>query len=432
MTRILIGATAAVLAAAVALLGGALRGPEGAAAELPAIRQEVGLGLRADGGGTVEALQARLRAEPDDADTLALLGFAYQQRARETGDAAWLGRSEQALLRARALAPGHPVAASGLGSLALSRHRFRDALSFGRAAQAAEPGSARHAGVVVDALVELGRYHAAFAELDRLAARKPGLTAYARVAYARELLGRPGDALEAMLLARDAAGASAESRAWAEVEIGKLHFAAGRPAAAASRYRAALALFPGYPSALDALARAEAARGRPERAVALQRRAVAASPQFAYVAQLADLLRLAGRPAEAAREERTLAAIERLGAAGGVRSELEVARRHADRGLDSAGTIALARAARAARPSIHGDDTLAWALARAGRCGEAEEWSRRALRLGTKDAELLFHRAYIERCLGRHDASRRFLARALGLNPHFSLIWSETALRWAS
>lgn len=432
MKRILIGATAAVLAAAVALLGGALREPAGAAAELPAIRQEVGLGLRADGGGAVEALQARLRAEPDDADTLALLGLAYQQKARETGDAAWLGRSQRALLRARALAPGHPIAASGLGSLALSRHRFRDALAFGRAAQAAEPGSARHAGVVVDALVELGRYRVAFAELDRLAAHKPGLTAYARVAYARELLGRPQDALEAMLLARDAAGGSAESRAWAEVEVGKLHFGLGRARKAATRYRAALALFPGYPSALDALARAEAALGRLELAVALQRRAVAASPQFTYVAQLADLLRLANRRADAARQERTLSVIERLGAAGGIRSELEVARRHADRGLDPAGTVALARAARAARPSILGDDTLAWALARAGRCGAAATWSRRALRLGTKDAELLFHRAYIERCLGRHETARRLLARVLGLNPHFSLRWSETARRWAS
>ena len=430
MKRVLIGLTAAVSAAAVTLLGGALRSPAGAPLDLPVLRPEVALGVRGGTEDTIANLQARLRAAPDDADGLALLGLAYQQQARETGDAAWLVRSESALRRARALAPGHPTAASGLGSLALSRHRFRDALAFGRAAAAAEPGSARPAGIVVDALVELGRYREAFAELDRLAIRKPGVTAYARVAYARELLGRPRAALEAMLLARDASTAAPESRAWAEVEIGKLYFTMGRPQTAAGHYRAALGLVPGYPSALDALARAEAALARIEPAIRLQRRAVDVAPQPAYVAQLADLLRLAGRRTAAAREERTLAVIERLGAANGVRSELELAKHRADRGTAPAATVALAREARAARPSILGDDTLAWALARAGRCGEARGWSRRALRLGTKDAELLFHRAYIERCLGNGEASRRYLRRALDLNPHFSLVWSETARRW--
>ena len=83
--------------------------------------------------------------------------------------------------------------------------------------------------------------------------------------------------------------------------------------------------------------------------------------------------------------------------------------------------------ARLARPSIDGDDVLAWALARAGRCTQARAYSQRALRLGTKDAAKYFHRGMIERCLGRPAPARAWFARALATNPHFSLIWAPVA-----
>jgi tetratricopeptide (TPR) repeat protein len=83
------------------------------------------------------------------------------------------------------------------------------------------------------------------------------------------------------------------------------------------------------------------------------------------------------------------------------------------------------------RPSIDGDDVLAWALARNGRCGEALHYSQRALRLGTLDALKFFHRGMIERCLAHEAAARTWFRRALRLNPHFSLLWSSTARRYA-
>ena len=55
--------------------------------------------------------------------------------------------------------------------------------------------------------------------------------------------------------------------------------------------------------------------------------------------------------------------------------------------------------------------------------------ARRALRLGTKDASLFFHRGYAERCAGRPVEARRWFARALALNPHFSLRWAPVARR---
>ena len=190
---------------------------------------------------------------------------------------------------------------------------------------------------------------------------------------------------------------------------------------------------PGYAPALDALARVEAGRGRTARAIELQRQAVTAIPLPGYVAQLADLLAAAGRGAEAKEQYALVDAIERLQVANGVTLDLETALYRVDHGIRLERVArARPRAPDAARPSILGDDVLAWALARTGRCDEALAHSKRSLRLGTRDASFYFHRGMIERCLGHDAAARSWFARALATNPHFSLRWSPTARRYAS
>ncbi len=120
-----------------------------------------------------------------------------------------------------------------------------------------------------------------------------------------------------------------------------------------------------------------------------------------------------GRTREAREQYGLVAAIEKIQAANGSRIDLESALYRTDRGIRLAETLELARLAHVRRPSVAGDDVLAWALARNGRCGEARRWSQRSLRLGTRDASFFFHRGMIERCLGRDaDARRWFRARA--------------------
>src|SRR5947208_268941 len=140
MTRgkLVLGSAAALTAAAALLFGGVLRGP--ASAQTTATPVGIAPDSLTTGfspGGTVqlaERLQASVRAAPLDVQSLDLLGLAYQQRARETGDPAYYTKSEGVLRRALALQPNDLLATSGLGSLALSRHRFRDALVLGRRA----------------------------------------------------------------------------------------------------------------------------------------------------------------------------------------------------------------------------------------------------------------------------------------------------------
>ncbi len=433
-TRLLVVGAALVAVACGGLYGGVLAdlGPAGAAPAVPALDSDAVLsGFGRDHGtaATVARLEGELRVDGRDPDRLSQLGLAYQVRWRETGNPAFLPLSDRALQDALGLRPKDPTTTLALGTLALIRHDFRGALALGRRARRLAPFAARPYGVVGDALVELGRYREAFATFDRMASLKPSLASYARVAYARELRGDRAGAAAAMRLALDAAGGSPEPTAWAHVELAKLALGDGRVGLAQRHARAALAIFPGYAPAFEQLARVEAAQGLLAAAVATARRAVAAVPLPQYVALLGDLLERQGRPAEAARQRATVAAIDRLLAANGLRVDLESAVYRADHAIEPEATVRLARAARAARPSVYGDDALGWALARAGRCAEAGRWLDRALRLGTRDALLSFHRGYAAGCAGDRAAMRAWYHRALDQSPVFSVRWAPVARR---
>jgi tetratricopeptide (TPR) repeat protein len=379
-----------------------------------------------DTAAIVRRLQLRLQAHPDSQD-YASLGLGYEQRARETGDPAYYTKAEGVLRRSLTLSPQNALAVGGLGSLALSRHRFRNALRLGRQAHALAPAEVRNYGVIGDALVELGRYRQAFAAFDTMAREKPGLSAYTRVSYARELLGDIPGSIRAMQLAVETATGQQESMAWTHVQLGKLYWATGRARAARDELETALAIFPGYVYGLDALAQVEGGEGHLRRATALESQAVEDVPLPQFVSYLGDLYRARGQHRLAAKQYGLINVIRRLLAANGVKTDLETALFQVDHGIRPRQTLELARLAQRERPSIDGDDVLAWALAANGHCTEALRYSRPALRLGTQDALKFFHRGMIERCLGDSATAREWFGRALAVNPHFSLLWAPVA-----
>jgi tetratricopeptide (TPR) repeat protein len=435
-TRLIVAAAVAALAATAALLGGVLReSPSAATAALAGAQSaedfKAGFSLNASTPALIADLQSRLRSDSRDEHSYVLLGLAYQQRARETGDPSYYPKSEGVLRRALALDSKDYLAVSGLGALALSRHRFREALTLGEQARRLNPYSARAYGVIGDAYVELGRYTEAFRAFDRMNKLRPSLSSYARVSYGRELIGHTAGAIHAMKLAVDAATGAAEPTAWTHVQLGKLYWNHGRLGPAEREYRLALQAFPGYAYALDALAQVTAAKSDYRQAIALERRAVEAIPLPQYVGALGDLYRVTGRPVLAERQYALIGAIEQLLKANGVKTDLEIALFQVDHGIALRHALARARLGRVERPSVDGDDVLAWALARNGRCAEALPYSQRALRLDTQDALKFFHRGMIERCLGHRSRASTWFRRALALNPRFSLLWAPAARRLA-
>ena len=434
--RLLPGAAALVVAALAALFGGALRhdAPAAVADALPtAVTAELQKGFGAgDTQAEIAGLQAELRLSPHDVKALDTLGLAYQQRVRETGDPTYYGKADGILHEALRLAPRDLIATAGLGQLALSRHRFREALALGRRARNISPTTAGVYGVIGDAELELGRYRNAFAAFDRMASLRPSLASYARISYARELLGRVGAAERAMQLAASAAVGEREASSWTHVQLGLLYLGHAQPRRALQELRIALDLDPTYYVALDGMAQVQARLGRLQEAIAYARAAVDRVPLPTQVAFLGDLYAATGRHELARTEYGLIDVIEKLLAANGVRNDLDIALFDADHGIALRHALVLARTGYAERPSIFGDDVLAWALARNGRCAEAMHYSRRSLRLGTEDALKFFHRGWIAACLGRRGEAAAWYRRALALNPRFSILWAPVARREAT
>ena len=100
---------------------------------------------------TVEQLQERIRRNPDDPSVYAQLGLALLQRVRETADPSLYTRAEQAFAEALKRDPRQLDALAGQGSLALSRHKFADALRFGQQAHDINPYRAEFYGIIGDA-----------------------------------------------------------------------------------------------------------------------------------------------------------------------------------------------------------------------------------------------------------------------------------------
>jgi tetratricopeptide (TPR) repeat protein len=417
-SRLAIAGTVAAIAATVSLAGGALRDSTGDASA-----------RTSDTASVVAALKQEAKQSPNDAQLHLELGLAYQQLTRETGEAAYYPLSERALRRALTLRPRDAAAVGGLGSLALARHDFRGALKYGRQAARLAPYTALHYGVIGDASLELGRYEDAFRALDRMVALRPSASAYARVSYARELLGRPRQAEEAMKLALAAYAGHPERTAWTYAHLGKLALSQRRLSAATRYYRAALAVSPGYGTALEGLAHIEAGHGRTGHAIELLKQA---GEGASALEALGDIYRTSGRERLARQAYAQADDALRYETRYGVRMSLDLATFQVDRGIRLNDALALARRGYRDRPSIVGDDALGWALVRTGRCREGLPFARRALRLGTRDANWTFHLAMAERCVGNHSRAARLFDRALALNPDFSILWSPVARRYAA
>jgi tetratricopeptide (TPR) repeat protein len=364
---------------------------------------------RSDAGLPKEARAAALTRD----------GLEHLARVRETGDVALYPLAETAFEEALRLEPGNLYATAGLAALAASRHRFDEARLIAKHAIALSPETAAPYGILGDALVETGRYRAAFAAFDRMVALKPSASGYARVSYARELLGDTEGAIEAMKLAVSAAAPTAEPAAWSLVQLGNLELGRGKLVRAERAFRSALARLPGYAPALAGRATAQRWRGRPGEAARLYAAALARSTVPDYAVGLGDAYEAQGREREAERAWQRAERLEESFARYGGRNQLETALFDLDHDRGSfEDALRRVRIGYAERPSIEGEHALAWALYKNGRCEEARVHSVRALRLGTKDTGAMLHRSAIEECLGHEAAAGEWRKRALAANPY--------------
>lgn len=376
----------------------------------------------------IDTLEARIAKGDRTTATRIALGGSYLQLARETANQAFYARAETLFTEARAAAPRDPGPVIGLGTLALSRHDFRAALTLGRKARRLEPSAVAPYPIVVDALVELGRYDAAARALQRFIDRRPNLASYARVSYFRELHGDLDGAAQAMRLAVAAGGGAPEAVAYVQTLLGNLERGRGNVGAAETAYRGALSQVPGYVPALAGQARLNASRGKLRSAANTFARLTRRLPLPEYVIGAGEAALALGRPDQAKRQFALVEVERRLLAAAGVNTDVEFALFQADHG-DRSAAVALGRRAWRAAPSVRSADALGWALTRAGRPAAGLAWAHRALRLGSRDPMFLVHAGLTARAAGNRSLARRWLQASLADNPRFDPLWAPRARR---
>ena len=353
-----------------------------------------------------------VRRAPGTIDAYVLLGNAYLQHVRETGDPQDYQRAEAAFSEARLLAPDNADALIGLGVLALARHDFSNALVLGQNAVELAPQISRAHGVVVDALTELGRYDEAVASTQRMVDLRPDLASLSRVAYQRELRGDVDGAIEAMARSFDAAvGTLPENREYLRVLIGDLHLLKGDVTSARQIYTASLETLPGFVWAHAGMARAAAAQGDLQSAISYYRSATDTLPLPEMLVALGEAQQAAGLTDDARGTFELVRAMQALYTENGVNVELELALFEANHG-DANAAVDLARRAYSTQPNVKAADALSWALYRSGRTVDAAVYSAEAMRLGSPYPSFAYHAGMIAIAQGKADEGRALLERA--------------------
>jgi len=261
---------AAVLVAVVAAVGsgGSRQAQAPAAAALPAPVRPASPADADPVAVDIAKQQDTLRADPANFGAWAALGLDYVQQAKLKVDPSYYPKAEGSLARSLKLNGTSNVAGfAGEAALKAAEHDFTAARSWAQRGLAFNAYNPVLYAALDDADTQLGRYTEAFAAADRLNQLHPGVPAFTRAEYVYELRGDIGRAEAAMRLALDAADSPADT-AFAQYYLGQLAFDRGDAAASLRFNQAGLAADPSYFPLLQGKARAEAALGRVDAAVA--------------------------------------------------------------------------------------------------------------------------------------------------------------------
>ncbi len=385
---------------------------------------------------TIRFLENRVKNNSEDFIAYNKLASEYLRRMRETGDANYLNLANRAAESSLGILPAAQNK-SGLANLALvkySSHEFAAARDLARQLIELEPNKGYAFQILGDALLELGEYDEAERALQKMESFG-GIQAVTKSAIEQRLArfaALKGDNnatqkhySQALKFAESMPVPSPETIAYCNWQLGETAFARGDYKTAEARFKDALDALPDYPNALASTGKTLAASEDLSGAIEFYERAVKRLPDINFVAVLGDLYALANRDEDARRQFELVEQIARLNQSGGNLYNRALVNFYADHDLKIAEAYEMAAKEYETRRDIYGADALAWTAFKSGKIEEAQAKIKEAMRFKTADARLFYHAGMIANAAGDKDDARKFLERALALNPKFNLAQSE-------
>jgi tetratricopeptide (TPR) repeat protein len=370
---------------------------------------------------------AKLQKQPSNAVTQCLLAKAYIQKMRETVDFGYLDRASKVVDNVLIHDPANFEAIRLRSEIAMERHEFQSVANYSEAVIKFAPNDPWSWGMLGDASMELAKYDQAKDAYMKMLSLKPDISSYNRLAYYQFVTGSPDAAIRLMRNAIEAGAESPENTAWCLVDLGGMLFKTGAIADAQQAFEQALIEFPGYYPAFAGLGRIAASREKWDLAVENYKKAQAVVPMPEYAAALNEIYLLLKKPEEAKKQRDLIDVIEQMGRAGGEKTNRNLALLYADqdRNLDRAKDLVENEIK--VRPDIYTHDALSWVLFKLKKYEEAEAASQFALQLNTSEPVFYFHAGMIAAQRGKKEEARKYLQKALELNPHFDVEESPAA-----
>ena len=334
-----------------------------------------------------------LDADPTSAIALGQLAALHLQRAREGGTYDDYLQAETYARRSLAKrVQRNSGTAATLVSILLAQHRFVDARAVAESLVVREPDIPEYRAALGEVAMELGDDALAERMFRSVWSNRGTLTIAARLARWLEITGHVPEARRLLVAARADAmsrrDVARETQAWFALRVGDLELRDGRLHAAETAIRGGLAIEPGDPRLLAAMARLATARERYQDVITWGEAAIGLQLDPATLGLVGDAYAARGDTVSSASYFRTLevAVSTQPGAYHRAWSLYLL-----DHDLRVGEVLAKAEAELAERKDVYGWDVYAWALEKSGRHAEARAAMRQALRLGTPDPLLRRH-----------------------------------------
>lgn len=364
-------------------------------------------------------LISKIKSNPDDTKSKLFLAQLFMQEARITGEHPYYYPATLVILDD--ILKKEPKSFEALAfkaSVMLSLHHFAEALEIGAKAKEINDNNGFIYGVLVDANVELGQYEEAVRMSDSMQAIRPGLEAYARASYLREIYGKNNDAIDAMKMAYKAGLPGTEEAAWTGYTLACLFENTGDLKNAENLYNEILIARPSYAFAVAGLGRVATARKSYDTALMMLEKAANMMPEYSFYEDMAEVYTAMGNKEKATELNKKIIGMLGEDAAKGHYADMDLALTYLKLG-DVENALKHAKTEYDRRPeNIDVNSTMAWVLYTKGDYATAQKHIKTAMKTGKQSAVLLCRAGIIEKAAGNAKQGQEWIAKALKINPN--------------